>query len=61
MAAILSANAVLNDAMTHSHMAGDRVVPRISAINRFQASMNLPVTGYPDTQTLFLLCHQDGL
>jgi general secretion pathway protein A len=33
----------------------------ISAINRFQASMNLPVTGYPDPQTLFLLCHQDGL
>ena len=33
----------------------------ITAITRFQERMNLPVTGYPDQQTLFLLCHQDKL
>ncbi len=28
------------------------------AVNNFQKQMNLPVTGYPDDRTIFLLCHQ---
>lgn len=30
----------------------------MKAVNNFQKQMGLPVTGYPDERTIFLLCHQ---
>jgi hypothetical protein len=33
----------------------------VNALTRFQKRMTLPVTGFPDERTLFLLCHQRGV
>jgi general secretion pathway protein A len=33
----------------------------MSAVITFQKQMVLPVTGYPDEKTIFLLCHQEGV
>jgi general secretion pathway protein A len=33
----------------------------MGAIITFQKQMALPVTGYPDEKTIFLLCHQEGV
>ncbi len=40
----------------------DEIVGRnvMLALNSFQKDMGLPITGYPDDITVFLLCHQKG-
>jgi peptidoglycan hydrolase-like protein with peptidoglycan-binding domain len=32
----------------------------IDAVIRFQTQSGLPVTGFPDPATLFLVCHQNA-
>ena len=43
------------------HMDGIVGKKLMSAVVHFQKKMALPVTGYPDEKTIFLLCQQEGV
>jgi hypothetical protein len=58
---IRALEALLMDVDLYDYNLDGIVGPKLmTAVNEFQQQMGLTVTGFPDTRTVFLLCHARG-